>query len=144
MAGTIPACSSKPSQNAQTASWMSSTETTSRVTLLQEGLSAINTNFRHCIQSWMHRRGIFPLSQQGLSPSRRNHMGQRNLSLRNSRPFKITSSECHVALQQMFHHRISRCFVRESNYYPLVTSNKSGAANFLVHGNPNIILPFNH
>lgn len=32
----------------------------------------------------------------------------------------------------------------ESNYYPLVTSNKSGAATFLVQGNPNIIPSFNH
>lgn len=32
----------------------------------------------------------------------------------------------------------------ENNYYPLVTSNKSGAVTFLVQGNPNIILSFNH
>lgn len=32
----------------------------------------------------------------------------------------------------------------ESNYYPLVTSNKSRADTFLVQGNPNIILSFNH
>lgn len=32
----------------------------------------------------------------------------------------------------------------ESNYYPLVTSNKSRAETFLVQGNPNIILSFNH
>lgn len=32
----------------------------------------------------------------------------------------------------------------ESNYYPLVTSNKSRAETFLVQGNPNISLSFNH
>lgn len=58
-------------------------------------------------------------------------MGQRNLSLYASSPLKITDSKHYLALQQIFHHKILRCFVMESNYYPLITSNKSGALNSL-------------
>jgi len=58
-------------------------------------------------------------------------MRQRNWSLYDSSPLKTTDSERHLALQQIFHHKILRCFVMESNYYPLVTSNKSGALNSL-------------
>lgn len=77
------------------------------------------------------------------SPSRRKKIRQRNLSLRNSRPPKINNPEYHAALPQIFHRKIWRCFIMESNYYPLVPSNKSGAATFLVQGNPNIIPSFN-
>lgn len=91
------------------------------------------------------RAGEFlPESPAEFEPHRRNKIRQRNLSLHNSRPFKITNPECHTALPQIFHHEIWRCFITKSNYYPLVTSNKSGAATFLVQGNPNIIPSFNH
>lgn len=87
---------------------------------------------------------FFHSLSRGLSSSRINKIRQRNLILHNSRPRKISKPECHAALPQIFHHKIWRCFITENNFYPLVTSNKSGAVTFLVQGNPNIIPFFNH